>query len=130
MRRALLPWGPGRQFATSGSGLLVQGRGCVTDSELYETTGDASGACTIYDGTSANGQVLRDYTLSEGQSTSEQWYFHTLPFEEGLYVANVSGSLAGSVTVWVDHDCRWWVVAPHLAAELEAAEVLAQMKVQ
>lgn len=106
------------------------GRGCITDSQLVETTGDASATVTLHDGTSENMQVLRDYTLSEGQSTSEQWGLHWLPFEEGIYVHTISGSAKGSITCWVDHNCRWWVVAPHLAAELEAAEVLAQMKVQ
>lgn len=90
-------------------------------------TGSASAAVTYYDGDSANGQQLTDYTLSEGQSTSEQWGLHWMPFEQGLYVDTTSGSVAGSVTVYLDHNCTWWLVAPHIAAELEAAASLAEM---
>ena len=104
-RRALLPWGPGRQFAISGSGGLLHGHGCITYSECFETTGSASGSCTIYDGNSANGQVLFDYTLSQGQSTSEMFGMHWLQFTEGLHVVTGTGSVAGSVHVWTDHDC-------------------------
>lgn len=127
MLRALLPWGPGHPLITSGTGVLFTGRGCITYSELEETTGSASATVSVHDGANANMQVLMDYTLSAGQSTSEQWGFHWFPFEEGLYVHTESGSAKGSFTVWAEHNCRWWVIAPHIAAELEAAAVLAQM---
>lgn len=104
-RRALLPWGASRQFAISGSGVLIQGHGCITYNEAYETTGSAAGAATFYDGASANGQVLFDYTLSEGESTSEMFGMHWLQFTEGIYVHTGTGAVAGSVHVWVDHDC-------------------------
>jgi hypothetical protein len=104
-RRALLPWGSGRFAATGGSGVLIQGQGCITYNEAYETTGSAAAAATFYDGTSANGQVLFDYTLSEGESTSEMFGMHWLQFVEGIYVHTGTGSMAGSVHVWVDHDC-------------------------
>ena len=104
-RRALLPWGPGRQFAISGTGVLLHGHGCITYAEAYETTGSASAALTIYDGRTANGQVLIDYTLSQSQSTSEMFGLHWVQFTEGLYVNTTSGSAAGTMHVWIDHDC-------------------------
>lgn len=127
MRRALLPWGPGGQLATAGTGLLVSGRGCVTYSAAWETTGAAAAAVTLYDGGSANGQVLARYDLTASESISEQVGPHRLIFEEGLYVATVSGSVAGTLTVLLDHHCVWWLVAPQRAAELEAAWVLEQL---
>jgi hypothetical protein len=100
-----MPWGPTRQFAISGSGTLIQGHGCITYSECYETTGSASASVQIFDGSSANGQQMFDYTLSEGESTSEMFGMHWIQFTEGLYVETTSGSVAGSMHVWVDHDC-------------------------
>jgi hypothetical protein len=104
-RRSLLPWGAGRFAATGGSGVLINGHGCITYNEAYETTGSASAAATFYDGGSANGQVLFDYTLSQGESTSEMFGMHWVQFTEGIYVTTGSGSMAGSVHVWTDHDC-------------------------
>jgi len=104
-RRVLLPWGAGRFAATGGTGVLVQGHGCITYSECYETTGDATAAVTIYDGASANGQQMFDYTLSEGESTSEMFGMHWLQFTEGIYIDVTSGTVAGSIHAWVDHDC-------------------------
>lgn len=122
-----IPYGHGRQLATSGTGLLVAGHGCVLYSEAYETTGSASAGLTIYDGQDNNSLVMIDYTLSSGQSTSEQWVPHTMPFNGGLYIVNNTGTFAGSLTLLMEHTCEWWLTAPHIAAELEAAEVLAQM---
>lgn len=90
---------------TSGTGVLVYGCGCMTDFELMETTGSATATVTLHDGTQDNQQVLRDYTLLAGQSTSEQWGHHWLPFEEGIYLHTVTGSAKGSATVWLDHVC-------------------------
>lgn len=104
-RRALLPWGAGRFAATGGSGVLIAGHGCITYSELYETTGSAAAAVTIFDGASANGQQMFDYTLSQGESTSEMFGMHWLQFTEGIYVSTSTGSAAGSIHVWTDHDC-------------------------
>jgi hypothetical protein len=93
-----------------------------------ETTGSASCEVTLHDGQSANEQLLRDYTLSQGQSTSEQWGLHWLPFTQGLYIHTVSGTAKGSITVWVDHSCeeleRWKTEM----LEFEHAAMMAALK--
>ena len=128
MKRVLLPWGTDRGLGLELEGALITGRGCLTYSELKETTGTAGASVTFWDGASDNGQVLLEYTLSAGQSTSEQWGHHWLPFEEGLYFSVLTGSAVGSLTLWVDHSCEWWLAAPHLAAEVEAADALAALR--
>ena len=104
-RRVLIPWGPGREYALTGSGLLVTGMGCVTYASAFETTGSASASVSIFDGGSANGQQLIDYTLTQGESTSEILDLHLMQFNNGLYVSTLTGSAAGTLTAWVDHDC-------------------------
>lgn len=117
MVRALLPWGAGRNFAVSGTGLLISGRGCITYADAFETTGSATANVTIYDGTSSNGNAMMDYALSAGQSTSEQWGPHWMPFYEGLYVVTNSGSAKGSVSAWYEHDCAYHLNTAFLAIE-------------
>jgi hypothetical protein len=97
---------------TTGTGVLAYGFGCVTDIQIIETTGSATATMTIHDGTGDNQQVLRDYSLAAGQSTSEQWGHHWFPFEEGLYVHTLTGSIKGSVTAWIDHNCATVLVIP------------------
>jgi len=129
LRRSLHPWGSGRAFATSGSGILVYGSGCITYTDVYETTGSNTASVSLLDGTSSNGQYMADYTLNANQSTSEEWGFHWMPFYEGLYIVTNSGSAAGTVSVWVDHNCDEHVNVLFLAQEgtiLEAGEQLAQ----
>jgi len=129
-RRVLLPYGPGRQFATGGSGLLISGQGCITYASAYETTGSAAASLSIFDGWGTNGQQLIDYTLTEGESTSEILGLHWMQFTEGLYVDTLSGSVAGTLTAWTDHDCAAYNGALfHMSvwAKLELEARLAQM---
>jgi hypothetical protein len=107
MRRALMPWGANRNFAPTGTGLLITGSGCITYADAYETTGSATASVTLFDGQSSNGQQMIDYQLLAGQSTSEQWGPHWMPFYEGLYIVTNSGSASGSITGWADHDCAY-----------------------
>lgn len=123
MRRALLPWGPAQQVAPTGTGLLIAGPGSITYSEAWETTGTASAAVTYYDGNSANGRVLTTYTLSEGQSTSEQWALHTMPFDQGLYVATTAGAVEGSLTAYVDYNPVAWLELHHRWEELQVLKL-------
>ena len=127
MRRSLLPWGPGQQLAVGGSGCLLQGSGCITYSGAYETTGAANGAVALYDGSNANGQLLAYYTLSGGQSTSENLGLHWLPFTDGIYVDTVAGSVAGTLTVWLDHSCERWFERKALALALAVGVDLAEL---
>jgi hypothetical protein len=118
----LAPYGVGQQFATTGSGRILAGQGCVVYSGAYETTGSASATVACYDGASNNGQLLFYYTLSAGQSTSEEMGPHWLPFEDGLYITTVAGSVAGTLSIYVDHLCRDWLDAAHRALALQMAE--------
>jgi hypothetical protein len=127
LQRALLPWGPGHPLATTGTGVLVYGRGCITDVSIIETTGSAAATATLHDATVDNMQVLRDWSLAAGGMSSEGRGHHWLPFEEGLYVHTLSGAVKGSITVWLEHDCKAWLVAPHQAAVLTEAEALASL---
>lgn len=122
-RRVLIPFGTNRAYASSGSGVLLYGRGCITYNEAFETTGSASASVTIYDGTSANGQQMIDYTLTQGESTSEMWGMHWVQFTEGLYLATGTGSVSGSLTAWVDHDCSAYNGALYHMAKLAQMEL-------
>jgi hypothetical protein len=117
MRRVLCPWGSGRAFATSGTGLLISGSGCITYADAYETTGSATASVTLYDGNNNNGQVMIDYQLAAGQSTSEQWGPHWMPFYQGLYMVTNAGAASGSISVWADHDCAYHLNTTFLAIE-------------
>ena len=127
MKRVLLPWGTDRGLGLELEGALITGRGCITYSEAVETTGTAAASVTFWDGASQNGQILIEYTLSAGQSTSEQWGHHWLPFEEGLYFNIGAGSAVGSLTLWVDHSCERWLEAAHLANEATIAMAAARL---
>ena len=126
-RRVLLPWGPSRQFAISGSGELVRGHGCITFMEAFETTGSAAAAAVFYDGTSANGQVLNDYQLAKSESTGDMFGMHWVQFTEGIYVSTTSGSAAGTVVAWVDHDCASYNGALFHLSLWARAQLLANM---
>jgi hypothetical protein len=117
MRRVLCPWGAGRAFPVAPNGLLISGSGCITYADAFETTGSATASVTMYDGNSNNGQVMIDYQLSAGQSTSEQWGPHWMPFYQGLFLVTNSGTASGSISVWADHDCAYHLNTTFLAIE-------------
>lgn len=87
---------------------LVGGSGCITWHSLSETTGIASAAYDLYDGPPAAGQVLMSVTLSAGQSTRDYIGLHALPVVGGLFLAVTSGTVAGVIGAWMDHDCAQW----------------------
>jgi hypothetical protein len=72
---------------------------------------------TLYDGNNANGQVMIDYSLAAGQSTSEQWGPHWMPYYQGLYIVLNTGAAAGSISSWGDHDCAYHLNTTFLAIE-------------
>ena len=117
MRRVLIPWGSGRQFAVTGTGLLTTGSGCITYTDAYETSGSAAASVTLFDGNNSNGQVMIDYQLAAGQSTSEQWGLHWMPYYQGLYIVTNNGAAAGSLSTWGDHDCAYHLNTAFLAIE-------------
>jgi hypothetical protein len=105
----------------------MQGEGCITYIEAYETTGSATASVTFVDGSANNGLVITDYTLASNQSTSDAPDLHQLWFREGIYVVLNSGSAAGSVTVWADHNCAEWLLTEHYAYKAQGLEATAQL---
>ena len=127
MRRALLSWGPTHQLAVSGTGQLVAGSGCIVYSSAWETTGSNPAFVSFHDGASANGQIWGAYALTAGQSTSEDFGLHWLPFHEGIYVHTESGTAAGSITAYLDHSCDNWLNLEHRALLFAIGADLAEM---
>jgi hypothetical protein len=99
------PWGAGGQWATSGTGALPQGQGCLTYFSAWETSGSNPAVVQLYDGDGNNGRLMLQYNLAASQSTSEMWGLHWKHFTSGLYVLTVSGAAAGTGDAWVDHSC-------------------------
>lgn len=106
---------------------MLRGEGCITYVAVVETSGTAAATFALYDGDGANGRLLTEYTLSAGQSTSDSPMLHQLQFEQGLYVDQVNGSLAGTITAWADHDCGRWLEAEHAYYELVGEAVVSQI---
>lgn len=99
-----LPWGAGGQFATSGTGILTLGQGCLTYFSAWETAGSTA-VVDLYDGDNNNGRKIIRYQLAANESTSEMYGLHWRHFASGLYVVTVSGAVAGTADAWVDHSC-------------------------
>lgn len=122
-RRVLVPYGVGRAYAPGGSGVLLYGRGCITYNEAVDQANSGGSNITLFDGTSSNGQQIIDYTLTENESTSEMWGMHWVQFTEGLYLVTNSGSVSGSLSAWVDHDCSAYNGALYHMAKLAQMEL-------
>jgi hypothetical protein len=122
-----IPWGANRQIANSGTGLLVQGSGCITYNEAYETSGTESIFISYYDGSSSNGRQIMDYQLLASQSTSESWGLHWMPFIEGVYVVTNAVTVSGSITIWGDHDCAQWLWMEHLGKRAQDLVAMAEL---
>lgn len=122
-----MPYGTGRAFASSGSGLLVTGMGCITYSSATDQNNTGGSSLTIYDGWGANGQPLIDYTLTQNESTSEILGLHWLQFTEGLYVNIASGSVVGTITAWLDHDCGAYNAAQYITAQVNELDLAARL---
>lgn len=118
-----IPWGAGRQYAVSGTGVLLYGRGCITYNEAVDQNNSGGSNITIFDGTNSNGQQIIDYSLTQNQSTSEMWGMHWVQFVEGLYIVTNSGGAVGSLTAWVDHDCSAYNGALYHMARLAQMEL-------
>lgn len=122
-RRVLVPYGTGRAYAPTSTGILLYGRGCITYNEAVDQNNSGGSNMTIFDGTSSNGQQMIDYTLTQNESTSEMWGMHWLQFTEGLYIVANSGTVAGSLCAWVDHDCSAYNGAMYHLARLAQMEL-------
>jgi hypothetical protein len=79
------------------SGLLDNTAGRLTFWSFTETTGAATAEIRLFDGSSAGGASIADITLAAGQSTRD-WLGHDgLPYETGLFLQVVSGTVNGQV---------------------------------
>lgn len=113
LRRVRVPFGVGQQLATGGSGKLFTGYGCIAYLAVEETTGSATASGAWWDGDSNNGQLITEYTLTAGQSTSEIWMRHQMPIEQGVWYNAASGSISGTMFLWADHLCEEYIEAEH-----------------
>lgn len=93
----------------AASGALAANQGCLLMHATRETTGTAPAVYKLFDGSSANGELLLPVALSSGQSTRDNWWRCVMPFRQGLFYQLVSGTLEGSVAVLLDHPCdNYW----------------------
>ncbi len=108
MRRVLIPLAELTAAQVAGTQPLVGGPGCLTWHSTYETTGAATASYELYDQSITSGQLLAPVTLAANESTRDFIGLHALPFLGGLWYKQVSGSVGGSFTAWVDHVCEEW----------------------
>jgi hypothetical protein len=128
MRRALLPWGQGSNFAPTASGLLIRGEGCITTLSIRNAAAGAAVHVVLYDGESANHETLADIEVPANNALLQSWVLHALPYERGLYVVSGATTVVGSVTAWADHHCLKWLEAEHTTELLAGAEALAALE--
>ena len=119
VRKYRASWGSGGQTVPSGTGTLIHGTGCLVYLSAWETTGLAIASVAFYDGNANNGELVTQYNLLAGESTSEEWGPHWLVLERGLYVVTLSGAVAGSFSALVDHNCVRWLSEGHWADKAE-----------
>ena len=62
-----------------------------------ETTGAAGAVFRLWDGSSNQGAMLLTFSLTAGESVREIPGMHTVPYEVGLFLEIVSGTVEGSV---------------------------------
>jgi hypothetical protein len=84
----------------SASGVIATNAKMLTGWALAETSGTASAAVYIYDGSNASGSLLAPVNLAAFESTRDILPAPGLPITSGqLYVQVVSGTIQGAV---------WW----------------------
>ena len=89
--------------ATATSRVLDYGRGHVRRLSVIETTGTTPATVYLWDGSGANGQLLDTISLAAGQSTRDYYRIGEYPFDNGLYLQVVAGSVVGAIVV-AHHD--------------------------
>ena len=90
----------------SASKQLVNTSGCLTVHATRETTGTTAAVYRFWDGSKAQGTLILPVALSPGESTRDDFRDHHITFRVGLYYELVSGTLEGSVSVLVEHECE------------------------
>ena len=103
----------------SESAVLYSARGCITYWAVEDTSGSGGSKLAFYDGQGTNGALILPVTTNSGQSTSEYVHKHHLTFERGLYYSLTSGTIIGSVAVWIDFSEDEW--AAYIASFVTSA---------
>lgn len=88
------------------SGILVNTSGCLTVHATRETTGTTAAVYRFWDGSKAEGTLILPVSLTAGESTRDDFREHHITFRVGLYYELVSGTLEGSVSILVEHECE------------------------
>lgn len=79
--------------------LLINGAGILTFYNFTETTGSATAAVQLFDGTDDGGALLTDVTLLANESTRDPIPTPCVAFRNALFLEVLSGSVKGAV--WV-----------------------------
>jgi hypothetical protein len=83
--------------ATSAS-VPVKGRACAVGGWSFrEVTGTATADCQLFDGTSNNGDIIAEITLSPGQSIRDTTGAYCVRAQRGVFLQVNSGTVRGSV---------------------------------
>ncbi len=90
----------------SASKQLVNNSGCLTVHATRETTGTTAAVYRFWDGSGANGTLIMPVSLTAGESTRDDFHEHHIVFRTGLYYELVSGTLEGSVSLLLEHECE------------------------
>jgi hypothetical protein len=102
------------QIATASpavSGILDNSRGRLVWFAFRETTGIAGAVFRLWDGSNNAGKDICPVSLNPSESTREYIGHISLPYETGLFLEVVSGSVEGSVLV-ISHDELWGDAMP------------------
>ena len=87
------------------SAILDNSGGWLTWFAWQETSGVSSAAFQLIDGSTAAGRLLCPVSLNPSESTRDWIGPHALPYETGLYLNVISGTIEGSLIV-VSRDQR------------------------
>lgn len=85
------------ESGTLSSGLLDNTAGRITWHAWRETTGTSPAVIRLWDGTGTGGKLLVPVSLLAGQSTRDYTGEHAMPYQTGLYLEVVSGTVEGQV---------------------------------
>ena len=82
---------------------LYYAGGYVARVALRESTGAAPAVVEVYDGSGTNGVLIDSINLASGASLEVRFNPWDYPFDGGLYLSVVSGSVRGSFTICANH---------------------------
>lgn len=90
-----------RVFSVQGpaqSGSLDNASGRLVFYAFRETSGVSVATIRLWDGSNNQGNLLLPISLNPNESIREIPGFHTLPYETGLFLEVLSGTVEGQVT--------------------------------